>query len=390
SSVVVPADGSRTVTVTVRNTGNVSWPLDGSVALATSPAGRASASAGPSWPAPDSPAAIAAPGRASIAPGTTATVAVQLYGNGAPAGRSAEAFRLTSASGDVAGVTVKMTAIRADPVVGLGRLAAGLAAYVDSTAHITVVTSGVDGRAERRVQGASSWGPAATLGGPVLGRPTSVRATTGRVVTVARALDGRLWMRTSKGVAWVSAGLAIRDEPTAVALPSGRVQIFARGADDTVRTAIWTEAGGIGSWSRVGSTTFVSGVGAAYSSAGVFVGAVAKDGSLSVNRFAAGHWTGWTVVGRGASDAAPTMTAAPGSALVYAFARSTGGGLYGWTRSMAGAWGRTISLGGAVSAGPAAVALGTTNVQVFARWTDGRVHVRRLAAAAWKPWALAF
>ncbi len=390
-TVVLRENASRTVVVTVRNTGNVSWPLDGSVVVATSPAGRVSASAGPRWLAPDTVAAVAAPRRTAVAPGRSAVVSLTLSGNGVAYGRATEAFRLTwNGVGDIAGGGVRLGVLRADPAVGLGRLPAGLSAYVDGARHIAVVSSGLDARVERRIQSAAGWGAAFSFSGPVLGRPTAVRTSAGHIVVVARGLDGRLWLRAAPSTTWTPTAFAVLDEPSAAALTGGRVELTARRSDGTVWTAVWSPTGGVGAWSRVSAAHFASGLAVANSPAGVVVAAVAADGSLNVNRFTAGRWTGWTVLGRGLSDAAPTLTAVPGSSLVRLFARGTGGSVRGWTRSATGVWGTSSNLGGATTSGPAAVALGRANVQVFARWSDGRVHVRRLVGSAWQPWALAF
>jgi peptidoglycan hydrolase-like amidase len=405
TTAVVPVAGSLRATVTVRNTGNVSWPLDGTVVLATSPAGRVSPSAGSSWLAPDRPAALtAAPGQPSpsptgpqprVAPGATGTVALPLSGNGtaaggaAPTGTSTESFRLVQGTTDIQGATLNLTVKRVEPVTGIGRTAGGVSAYLDARARVTVVASGTDARAERRTLYTTGWGAAWPLGGPVLGQPTSVRTPAGLVVTVARGLDGKLWLRTSAANDWRATGAFLRDEPAAVALPDGRVQLFLRAPDGRVRTAVWSPTAGLGAWSAVGAATFASGVAATYSSVGVIVAAAAKDGSLWVDRLSGGHWTGWVVIGHGAGDAAPALTAVPGSAVVDLFARGADGALHEWTRTSSG-WGLSRSIGGMPLGAPGAVALSATNVQVFARFADGKVHVRRFGAAGWLPWTVAF
>ncbi|MDQ1714849.1 MAG: stage sporulation protein [Frankiaceae bacterium] len=389
TTVALQAAGSTTLAITVRNTGNVTWPLDGSVVLATSPAGRVSQSAAATWLQPDTPAAITAAGQAGVAPGATAQVLLTLAGNGVAAGSTSETFRLTwLGTRDLAGLA--FTVRRAEPVAGLGRLTAGLSAYVDGAKRLLVVTSGPDADATQRFQGRTTWSRATSLGGPVLGRATSVLATDGRSVTVARGLDGQLWLRTSASPAWQSQKVAIRDEPSAAALPNGRMQLVARGPDGTVRTAIWSPVTGVGPWSRVGTTVFASGVAATNSAAGVIISAVTAGGSVYVNRLTAGRWTGWVPVGQGASDAGPALASAPGSAVVNLFVRGTDGALHSWTRLASGTWGAGVNLGGAISAGPGAVAITATNIQVFARGVDGRVHVRRFGPGGWQRWSLAF
>jgi hypothetical protein len=401
TTAVVPLAGSLPVTVTFRNTGNVSWPIDGSVALATNPAGRVSPSAGASWLAPDRPSALVAGTAPTIAPGATGTASLPLFGNGVPGGgaaptgtgvptgTSSESFRLVQGGSDILGATVTLTVKRVDPAAGIGRTAGGVSAYLDARARVTVVASGSNAQAERRTLYATGWGAAWPLGGPVMGRPSSVRTPSGLIVTVARGLDGKLWLRTSADNTWRATGAFLRDEPAAAALADGTVRVVLRAPDGRVRTAIWSPTAGLGRWTALGSTTFASGLGAANTPAGVIVAAVARDGSLSVNRLSAGRWTGWIAIGRGASDAAPVLTAVPGSPAVDLFARGVDGALHEWTRTASG-WGLSRSLGGMPVGGAGAVALNATNVQVFARFPDGLVHVRRLGAGGWMPWTVAF
>lgn len=119
STVVLARSGSTTVTLSARNTSNITWPVGSTspVQLGTSqPRGRTSASKAGGWPTADRAAHLAA--SAPVAPGSAGSFALRLGGNGLPAGVTHEAFEpewvgRTWISGDLTALTV----VRTDPAV---------------------------------------------------------------------------------------------------------------------------------------------------------------------------------------------------------------------------------------------------------------------------------
>ena len=119
STVVLARSGSTTVTLSARNTSNITWPVGSTtpVQLGTSqPRGRTSASKASGWPSADRAAHLAA--AAPVAPGSTGSFALRLGGNGLPAGVTHEAFEpewvgRTWISGDLTALTI----VRTDPAV---------------------------------------------------------------------------------------------------------------------------------------------------------------------------------------------------------------------------------------------------------------------------------
>ncbi|HEV2888792.1 MAG TPA: SpoIID/LytB domain-containing protein [Frankiaceae bacterium] len=96
-NVILPRDGSVTVNVKMRNTGNVAWPLNAGVRLATSDARwRESTAYGPGW----NSKSVVGPVRSvdgngsatSVAPGQVGVFPVTLHGNGLPVGGVVETF----------------------------------------------------------------------------------------------------------------------------------------------------------------------------------------------------------------------------------------------------------------------------------------------------------
>lgn len=118
-TVVVPVAGSTSLGITVRNTGNITWPVSssGPIHLGTAdPLDRSSDSTGPSWLAPRRPSAIVA--SASIGPGQTGDLALPLYGNDRPVGVTFETFSpLWEGKHWISGADTSLVVVRVDPSV---------------------------------------------------------------------------------------------------------------------------------------------------------------------------------------------------------------------------------------------------------------------------------
>ena len=160
-TVVVPRNGSTTVRLSLRNTGNVAWRggPDGPVLLGTSgPRNRTSASAGPGWVSPQRAARLLA----DTAPGATGALDLVLHGRGRGVGVTRESFEpLWSGRGWITGAARTFDVVRVDSTVS--RLAAV------HTAPATTVTLRSGGAATLVVRlrnlGGSPW----TVGAERLG-----------------------------------------------------------------------------------------------------------------------------------------------------------------------------------------------------------------------------
>ena len=120
-TVVVPRHGSVTVNVRIRNTGNVNWPVNGAVVLATSgPRGRASDSYGTGWPSPSVAARVKSvegvSGATVVKPGQVGVFPVTIHGNGRTVGLRPEAFEAKYTGWAwLASSAVTLKAVRVDP-----------------------------------------------------------------------------------------------------------------------------------------------------------------------------------------------------------------------------------------------------------------------------------
>ncbi|MCW2606710.1 MAG: hypothetical protein JWO60_1403 [Frankiales bacterium] len=121
-TVVVPRAGSTTVRLRATNTGNVVWPVDGTVLMGTSgPRDRTSASSGASWVSGTRAARLL--GSTPVRPGAAGTFDVVLHGAGRPVGVTFEQLEPVWAGRHwLDGMVTRLAAVRVDPSVS--RLAA--------------------------------------------------------------------------------------------------------------------------------------------------------------------------------------------------------------------------------------------------------------------------
>ncbi|HVF20098.1 MAG TPA: SpoIID/LytB domain-containing protein [Mycobacteriales bacterium] len=120
-TIIVPRDGAVSVTVKVRNTGNVAWPVGGPVKLGGSgPRNRVSPSAGGGWSHPTRPAVLSGAdgvdGARTVEPGQLGLFSFTVHGNDLPAGyTSREVFEpLWEGARWIGGAPVILYVVRVD------------------------------------------------------------------------------------------------------------------------------------------------------------------------------------------------------------------------------------------------------------------------------------
>jgi hypothetical protein len=259
-----------------------------------------------------------------------------------------------------------------------------------------------------------------------VGGPTST-SVNGQILTVVRGTDGALWELMPDGTTWKRLGGVLTSDPTLSAMPSGRVDLFARGADNAlwriqsndsgVTWGTWLSLGGIlssgptsVSWGQDRIDVFVRGADGALwhmPFAGSFLGWRSLGGGLSsdpevaswtVNRldvFVRGNdgalwhiawlgtaWSGWEGLSGGISGGAGATSTSNGT--VDVFARGNDGGL--WSRQWNGStWISWFSLGGVLASDPDAAASGS-RIDVVITGTDRALWLKRRLSGVWQPW----
>jgi SpoIID/LytB domain protein len=172
-TIVVPVAGSTGVTLTARNTGNVSWPVGSApVRLGTSdPRGSASPSSGSGWLSSARPSGLAS--TRPVPAGQNGTFMLTLYGNGKPVGATTESFEPLWEGRRWMGPVMPLTIVRTDP--SKARLAMLMAGF-PSTVALTNAPSGTTSLTVRlRNLGGQPW----TVGQERMGSAGTPLSTTG-------------------------------------------------------------------------------------------------------------------------------------------------------------------------------------------------------------------
>lgn len=126
-TVIVARNGFTAVTLRIRNTGNVEWPIGGAVRLATTSArDRRSPSAGSEWISPSRPAAlggtVGVSGATVTKPGQVGLFTFTIHGNTLPVGVTKESFEPAwEGKHYLDGAVTNLTIVRVD--TGVSRLA---------------------------------------------------------------------------------------------------------------------------------------------------------------------------------------------------------------------------------------------------------------------------
>lgn len=384
--VVVPRDGDRPVRVQVRNTGNVAWPVGGAVLLQS---GAVSESAGAGWVSPSRPARVTGvvgrPGATTVRPGDVAFFDVRLHGNGRPPGVRPETFRVVyDGQPGLAGPAVTLQAARVDPAHGLDTWAAAPTPYTEASGRLHLVTTGVDARVERRLRLSDGWSGTTRLGGPVVGGVAVARSKPGVIFVAGRGVDGAVWMRDFTRGLWRPMGLRTDAPPAMAALADGRVLLVAKRLDGTLAVRTFVPATGWGRWESLGPVTFTSGPAAAGDGGSVFVAARVADGRLAVRRFDGRAWNGWSKLAGRMSDANPSLAVEPGTGVAHLVARGGDGRLWARSKAPTQGWTRATPVAALLAGGPGAAGVAAGELHVYARSTDGRLLLWRRVDGAWQ------
>ena len=201
--------------------------------------------------------------------------------------------------------------------------------------------------------------------------------------------DGSIYGRSWNGSSWSSPfglGGGTSSSPAAVAPAPGRLDLFARGADNAVWLrrydgAFWS------SWTSLGTTTYASPAASlrqGTSTVDVFVRSTTNQ-VLQRSRNGSTWSAAWVSIGAppgGATSAPASVSNGPGR--IEVFVRGGDGAI--WRRSFTTSWGAWSSIGGASTSAPAATSRGANMIDVFMRGAQGQVYQRSYSGTAWSAW----
>ncbi len=215
-----------------------------------------------------------------------------------------------------------------------------------------------------------------------IGGPTTTTVS-GQTVSFVRGSDLALWMRAADGT-WKRLGGILSSDPDVAAMPSGRLDVFGRGAD----FALWhlqSNDGGAtwGSWTSLGGL-MLSGPGAVSWGQNRIDAFVRGTDNALWHIAYTGSWTGWQSLG-GAINADPDVASWSANRLDV-FARGNDNGL--WHRAWDGAtWSPWEAHGGGLASGPGSASGTVGKVDAFVKGNDGAVWQRSWNGSTWLSWA---
>jgi subtilisin family serine protease len=284
-----------------------------------------------------------------------------------------------------------------DNQYGRGRLNLGSLTFVASAATGAGAVSAATGETDAFVVGndgglwestlssapATPWIP---LGGVLTSDPDASSWGTGRVDVFARGADFALWHRWSNDGQtwgpWEPLGGLLLSGPTAVSRAFNRVDVFARGADNAVWTRSWTGTTWT-AWSSLGGIVTSEPDVSAWASNRMDLFVRGTDNAL-YHRFWNGvGWSGWENLG-GFLTSGPGAVSWDGNRIDVAV-RGGDNALY--TRAWNGVtWTGWARLGGVLTSSPDIAAPDVGQLVVLARGTDHAIY-RNSYGGAWSGWS---
>ncbi|RKQ92017.1 hypothetical protein C8N24_1856 [Solirubrobacter pauli] len=176
------------------------------------------------------------------------------------------------------------------------------------------------------------------------------------------------------------------DNPAAVSLGAGNVQLFARSADGQILHR-QLSAGAWSSWAAVPGLQAESGPAAAVFGTTIYLFARGADGAVWQNILPlGGAWSGWESLG-GQATSAPGASTRVGNGTVDLFVRGTDNGLYHRALVPGQGWTPWEALGGNLTSAPTALGYSTSgSIDVFVRDTAGGTASMYYVNGAWNGW----
>ncbi len=239
----------------------------------------------------------------------------------------------------------------------------------------------------------AGWQP---LGGKLTTEPVAASNKDGRIEVFARGADNALWhcWQTAAGGVfggWASLGGVITSVPAVVGNADGRLEAFARGTDG----ALWhrwqtVPNGGWSGWASLGGVITSDPSAVRNADGRVEVFARGTDGALwhIWQKGAQQGWSGWASLGVQLSGNPVAGRNADGRLEVFMCA-SNGALLHVWQTTPNGGWSGWASLGGVLTSELAVGHNADGRLEVFGRGTDSALHHIWQTAPnnGWSGWA---
>jgi hypothetical protein len=246
------------------------------------------------------------------------------------------------------------------------------------TANLTVFVRGTDNAVYTQKWNGSAWsGSWQSLGCCIVSNITAISSSS-NISVFGRGTDNGIYTKNWNGTVWSGwQGLGCCAASDIGATSSGsNITIFIRGGDNGVYTKNWNGSTWSG-WQSLGCCV-ASNIAATSSGSNISFFARAPDSSVWTRNWNGSTWSGWQSLGCCvASNIAVTSF---GSNISF-FARASDSSV--WTRNWNGsAWSGWQGLGCCVSSDIGATSSGN-NISIFARATDNAVYTKNWNDSAW-------
>ena len=235
-----------------------------------------------------------------------------------------------------------------------------------------------------------------SLGGVITTEPAAGLNKDGRLEVFARGADNALWhvWQTATGGAfsgWASLGGVITSVPSVVATIDGRLEVFARGSDGGLYHR-WQTApnGGWSSWAGLGGVITSDPIATRNADGRIEVFARGTDGALW-HIWQKGPQQGWSAwASRGVQFVGNPAVGRNKDGRLEVFMRATNGALvHVWQTAPNNGWSTWASPGGVITSDPAVGSNKDGRLEVFARGADSALWriAQTSPGGGWGAWA---
>jgi len=299
-----------------------------------------------------------------------------------PMARSTGAAAATGATGVAAAAPLPL------PTTELASASIG----TDGGGRTDLFTRSSDGHLiyQYELSGAGAWRRPLDLGGRLRSQPASASWARGRIDVFARGTDDSLhhrWSTNGRWSAWESLGGVLTSAPAVASWAPGRLDVFVRGADNALYHRLFQAGRGWSAWERLGGVLTSSPTVDAWSPRRLDVFARGGENAIYQKSFDGTAWRGWERLSGTMVATSQPAVAAPTSGRLDVFVRGTDRAM--WMKSYGpGGWTSWTSLRGIFASGPGTVASDGHRVRVVGRSPDGYIYlaVRSGLGDAWTRW----
>jgi murein DD-endopeptidase MepM/ murein hydrolase activator NlpD len=231
-----------------------------------------------------------------------------------------------------------------------------------------------------------NWIRTESLGGAITSGPGVSSWGPGRLDIFARGPDNTLihkWYNQNTWWNWESLGGVLASDPVAVSWGTGRIDVFVRGADSALWHR-WYDNGAWYPWESLGGILSSAPAVASWGPGRLDVFITGVDGALWHRWFNGTTWPDWESLGGVLASHPSAVSWGPNR--IDVVARGTDNGL--WHRWYNGSWFDWESVGGAFRSTPNMTSWGPGRLDIFAVAGDGTLMQGGYDATGWRAWRL--